>query len=67
MFHQIYGGHFAVEYTHVCCLCGFQDGKAAKAPEFSGLTYTDAGLYMCEVSLGGLKKQQSFELVVEGQ
>ncbi|KAG7237377.1 hypothetical protein INR49_032422, partial [Caranx melampygus] len=44
-----------------------KDGKAVKAPEFSKLTYTDAGHYICEVSLSGLTKRQSFELVVEGK
>lgn len=34
---------------------------------FSNLTYGDAGLYVCEVSMTGLEKRQSFELIVEGK
>lgn len=36
-------------------------------PEFSKLTYADAGVYKCEVSMTGLTRSQSFELVVEGE
>ncbi|XP_071317643.1 CD166 antigen homolog A isoform X3 [Trachinotus anak] len=44
-----------------------KNGKAVKEPEFSRLTYADAGLYQCEVSMSGLIRRQSFELVVEGK
>ncbi|XP_028277473.1 CD166 antigen homolog A [Parambassis ranga] len=44
-----------------------KNGKTVKEPEFSKLTYADAGFYMCEVSMTGLRKHQSFELVVEGK
>lgn len=38
-----------------------------KEPEFSKLTYADAGIYVCEASITGLTQHQSFELVVEGK
>uniref|UniRef100_UPI0037E991C3 CD166 antigen homolog A n=1 Tax=Semicossyphus pulcher TaxID=241346 RepID=UPI0037E991C3 len=44
-----------------------KNGKAVKEPEFSKLTYADAGVYICEVSMGSLSRRQSFELVVEGK
>ncbi|XP_022601623.1 CD166 antigen [Seriola dumerili] len=44
-----------------------KNGKAVKKPEFSQLTYTDAGLYLCEVSMSGLTRRQSFKLVIEGK
>ncbi|XP_040037901.1 CD166 antigen homolog A isoform X2 [Gasterosteus aculeatus] len=44
-----------------------KNGKALKEPVFSNLTYGDAGLYVCEVSMTGLEKRQSFELIVEGK
>ncbi|XP_040007218.1 CD166 antigen homolog A isoform X2 [Xiphias gladius] len=44
-----------------------KSGKAVKEPEFSKLTYADAGVYLCEVSMTGLTRRQSFELVVEGK
>ncbi|KAM8897692.1 CD166 antigen homolog A isoform 2-T2 [Spinachia spinachia] len=44
-----------------------KNGKALKEPVLSSLTYDDAGLYECEVSMTGLKKRQSFELIVEGK
>ncbi|KAM4545453.1 CD166 antigen homolog isoform 2-T2 [Odontesthes bonariensis] len=44
-----------------------KDGKAVREPEFTQLTYADAGVYRCEVSTTGLKRHQSFELVVEGK
>ena len=58
----------------VCCGCisiadivsGFQNGKAVKEPELNKLSYADAGVYSCEVSMTGLTRRQSFELVVEG-
>lgn len=60
------------------CYCGteirfadvlfcFQNGKLLKEPVFSRLTYADAGLYVCELSMTGLTQHQSFELVVEGE
>jgi hypothetical protein len=44
-----------------------QDGKAAKAPAFERLTYADAGVYVCEVATGTLKRSLNFQLVVEGE
>ncbi|XP_008300268.1 CD166 antigen homolog isoform X2 [Stegastes partitus] len=44
-----------------------QNGKPVKEPEFSKLTYADAGVYVCEASIDGLVRRQSFELVVEGK
>lgn len=36
-------------------------------PEFGNVTYDDAGEYKCEVSVTGLRRHQSFDLVVEGE
>ncbi|XP_029375784.1 CD166 antigen homolog A [Echeneis naucrates] len=44
-----------------------KNGKTVKEPAFSSLTYADTGVYLCEVSMGGLTRRQSFELVVEGK
>ncbi|KAI3373120.1 hypothetical protein L3Q82_006359 [Scortum barcoo] len=44
-----------------------KNGKAVKQPEFSNLTYADAGVYECEASVTGLTRSQSFQLVVEGK
>lgn len=44
-----------------------KDGKAVKEPVFTKLTYSDAGVYKCEVTMGGITRHQSFELVVEGK
>uniref|UniRef100_A0A667WRV9 Activated leukocyte cell adhesion molecule a n=1 Tax=Myripristis murdjan TaxID=586833 RepID=A0A667WRV9_9TELE len=43
-----------------------KDGKVTKAPAFGPLTYADAGVYVCEVTMTGFTRRQSFELVVEG-
>ncbi|XP_041865330.1 CD166 antigen homolog [Melanotaenia boesemani] len=43
-----------------------KDGKMVKEPEFTRLTYRDAGVYMCKASMGHLTRNQNFELVVEG-
>ncbi|CAL8364448.1 unnamed protein product [Lota lota] len=43
-----------------------KDGKPAKAPVFNLLTYADAGVYVCEVTTGTLKRSLTFQLVVEG-
>ncbi|XP_050976900.1 CD166 antigen homolog A isoform X2 [Labeo rohita] len=40
--------------------------KLDKQPDFSTVTYSDAGLYVCEVSIEGIKRSLSFELTVEG-
>lgn len=48
-------------------LSAFQDGKVVQQPQFGELTFGDAGVYVCEVSIAGLTRRQSFELVVEGQ
>lgn len=45
----------------------FQDKKTVKEPSFSKLTYADSGLYICEVSMAGLVRRQSFDLMIEGQ
>lgn len=44
-----------------------KDEKAVKEPVFTKLTYSDAGIYKCEVTMGGITRHQSFELVVEGK
>ncbi|XP_041807865.1 CD166 antigen homolog A [Chelmon rostratus] len=44
-----------------------KNGKMVKEPEFSQLTYADAGVYVCEASTAALTRRQSFELVVEGK
>lgn len=44
-----------------------KDGKTVEKPEYSELTYTNAGVYVCEVSMAGLTRRQNFELVVEGK
>ncbi|KAM9846844.1 CD166 antigen homolog A isoform 2-T2 [Aulostomus maculatus] len=44
-----------------------KDGKAVKEPEFSKLTFADAGVFSCEVSIPGVARRRSFELVVEGK
>lgn len=40
--------------------------KLDKLPDFSQLTYSDAGLYVCDVSVEGIRRSFSFELTVEG-
>uniref|UniRef100_A0A673WWM8 Activated leukocyte cell adhesion molecule a n=1 Tax=Salmo trutta TaxID=8032 RepID=A0A673WWM8_SALTR len=40
--------------------------KLDEAPRFENVTYADAGFYVCEVSVAGIKRSQSFQLVVEG-
>lgn len=40
--------------------------KLDKLPDFSQLTYSDAGLYVCDVSIEGIRRSLSFELTVEG-
>ncbi|XP_053188025.1 CD166 antigen homolog A [Scomber japonicus] len=44
-----------------------KNGKSVNEPSFSKLTYADAGVYKCEVSMLDLTREQSFELVVEGK
>ncbi|XP_048124848.1 CD166 antigen homolog A isoform X2 [Alosa alosa] len=41
--------------------------KLEKEPVFGELTYADAGLYVLEVSVAGIKKSHSFELDVQGK
>lgn len=43
-----------------------KNGKTVNEPQFNKLTYADAGTYECGVTMGGLSRRQSFELVVEG-
>uniref|UniRef100_UPI003AADE22D CD166 antigen homolog A n=1 Tax=Centroberyx gerrardi TaxID=166262 RepID=UPI003AADE22D len=43
-----------------------KDGKPANTPVFGQLTYADAGVYVCEVTMAGITRRQSFKLVVEG-
>ncbi|XP_010900058.2 CD166 antigen homolog A [Esox lucius] len=43
------------------------NGKLDKVPTFERVTYSDAGFYVCEVSVPGLKRSQSFQLEVEGK
>lgn len=49
------------------CNSCFQDGKAVKEPVFSKLTFADSGVYVCEASMTGLVRRESFKLTVEGQ
>lgn len=42
------------------------NAKLEKVPKFDKLKYSDSGVYECVVSMGGLKKTQTFELIVEG-
>ncbi|KAL7847560.1 hypothetical protein AOLI_G00222780 [Acnodon oligacanthus] len=42
------------------------NSKLEKQPDFSKLTYSHAGLYVCEMSVPGIKRSASFHLVVEG-
>lgn len=45
----------------------YQDNrKLDETPRFDNVTYADAGFYVCEVSVAGIKRSQSFQLVVEG-
>ncbi|XP_028838141.1 CD166 antigen homolog A isoform X2 [Denticeps clupeoides] len=41
--------------------------KLEKQPDFKSLRYADAGLYLVEASLAGIKRTQSFQLVVQGK
>lgn len=43
------------------------NAKLEKAPKIGKLKYSDSGVYECVVSMGGLKKTQTFELTVEGE
>ncbi|XP_073730414.1 CD166 antigen homolog A isoform X2 [Misgurnus anguillicaudatus] len=38
-----------------------------KLPSFTNLTYSDAGLYECDVSIEGIRRNFSFRLAVEGK
>ncbi|XP_017292710.1 CD166 antigen homolog A isoform X2 [Kryptolebias marmoratus] len=40
--------------------------KRDNEPKFTKLTYSDSGLYECEVTMENFKRKASFELVVEG-
>lgn len=40
--------------------------KLDKLPDFSPVRYSDAGLYVCDVSIEGIRQSLSFELTVEG-
>lgn len=40
--------------------------KLSKQPDFEKLTYSDSGLYECEVTMGTLVQKASFKLVVQG-
>lgn len=43
------------------------NGKLDKMPAFGKLTYADAGLYVLEMSVAGIKKSHQFELHVQGK
>lgn len=36
-------------------------------PKFDKLKYSDSGVYVCDVSMAGLKKTKTFELIVQGK
>ncbi|KAG9263631.1 CD166 antigen isoform X1 [Astyanax mexicanus] len=40
--------------------------RLEKQPNFTILTYSHAGVYTCEMSVGGIKRSSSFQLIVEG-
>ncbi|XP_045930307.1 CD166 antigen homolog A-like [Micropterus dolomieu] len=40
--------------------------KLDKVPRFTKVTYSDSGLYECEVTVGLLSRKAAFDLVVEG-
>uniref|UniRef100_A0A8C2BKG1 Activated leukocyte cell adhesion molecule b n=1 Tax=Cyprinus carpio TaxID=7962 RepID=A0A8C2BKG1_CYPCA len=42
------------------------NAKLNSQPKFDKLMYSDSGVYECVVSMAGLKKTHTFELVVEG-
>ncbi|XP_072514701.1 CD166 antigen homolog A isoform X2 [Salminus brasiliensis] len=42
------------------------NSRLEKQPNFTALTYSHAGFYVCEVSVGGIKRSASFQLLVEG-
>ncbi|XP_034068852.1 LOW QUALITY PROTEIN: CD166 antigen homolog A [Gymnodraco acuticeps] len=44
-----------------------KNGQEVRQPEFSWLTYADAGVYVCELSMPGLTRHRSVELMVEGK
>lgn len=44
-----------------------KNGMALKELELTNLTFADAGVYVLELSMTGLMRRQSFELVVEGK
>ncbi|XP_047463332.1 CD166 antigen homolog [Mugil cephalus] len=44
-----------------------KDGTIVDKPNFENLTYAHAGTYVWEVSVTGIKRSPSFELVVEGE
>ncbi|KAJ0063747.1 hypothetical protein NL108_006689, partial [Boleophthalmus pectinirostris] len=41
--------------------------KLDQEPTFTKLTYSDTGLYECEVTMGALTEKVSFELIVQGK
>lgn len=52
-------GEYKVSWTK-------NNDKWDKQPTFTQLTYSDAGFYECEVTMGELNEKASFELVVQG-
>ncbi|XP_055370341.1 CD166 antigen homolog A isoform X2 [Betta splendens] len=44
-----------------------KNGKTVTEPQFTSLSYSDAGHYLCEASMNGLIRRQGFELVIEGK
>lgn len=44
-----------------------KNGVRVSEPQFAKLTFADAGLYVCAVSMSGLMRKKSFELIVEGK
>ncbi|KAJ8399039.1 hypothetical protein AAFF_G00417060 [Aldrovandia affinis] len=43
------------------------NGKLEKQPKFDSLKYVDAGYYVCDFSVAGIKQSRSFQLLVQGK
>lgn len=62
------GGRIGIAtHTTDVLLFGQDNFKLNKEPKFTKVTYSDAGRYECDVTMGLLNQKASFELVVEGE